>query len=99
MASSIPVVEIIALRQSRKRSVFVRLAQFPSLSHIRLLSGDFVGCAMKDDMSIPHLVNWRSGQTYPLADSPDLGVSLFYIEVILWLIYVAGRSSCHVSLG
>lgn len=69
------------------------------MSHIRLLSGDFVGCAVKDDMSIPHLVNWRLGQTYPLDDSPDLGVSLFCIEVMLWLIYVAGRSSCHVSPG
>ena len=97
--SSTPVVEIISLRQYQGRYVFVRLAHLSGLSHIRLLSGDFVGCAVKDDMNIPHLVNWQSGQTYPLDDSPDLNVSLFCIEVILWLIYVTGRSSCHISPG
>lgn len=63
--------------------MFVRLASLPGMSHIRLLYGDFVGCAMGSNVSIPHLANWRTGVTYALEKLPDENVSLFSIVIYL----------------
>jgi hypothetical protein len=68
-------VEIISLRCLEDRLIFVQLASLPGLSHIRLLHGDLIGCAMINDISVPQLVNWRTKATYPLAELPDENVS------------------------
>ena len=75
-----PVVEIISLAHVEGQLVFVQLASLAGLSHIRLLHGDLIGCAMSNDVSIPHLVNWRTKATYALAEFPDENVSLSLVD-------------------
>ena len=72
---STSVVEIISLRRHGDRKAFVRLACLSGYAHVRLLNGDLVGCAQKDNVSIPHLVNWRTKDIYPLSDFADVYVS------------------------
>jgi hypothetical protein len=80
-----PVVEVLSLRRQSGRLVFVRLASFPGLSHIKLLHDDIVGCAMSNNVSILHLFNWRTGATYSLEESPDEDVGGLF-SVVLWLV-------------
>jgi hypothetical protein len=42
------------------------------LSRVQLLDGDFIGCAVRNDISVPHLINWKTAETYALADVPDM---------------------------
>lgn len=61
--------------------VFVQRAHLPGIAYVRLLHGDFIGCLMKDGISIPHLINWRTKDAHPLADLPDVKVSLAHSRI------------------
>jgi hypothetical protein len=73
-------VEIISLAHAEGQLVFVQLASLAGLSHIRVLHGDLIGCAMSKDVSIPHLVNWRTKAMYALAEFPDENVSQSLVD-------------------
>ena len=55
--------------------VFVRLAQAPDCTYVRMLQEDWLGFALKDEISIPHIFNWRTGETHALGELPDVHVS------------------------
>ena len=74
---------MISLRRQNDKLVFIQLASFPGLSHIRLLHDDIVGCEMGDNVSLPHLFNRRTGVAYASEELPDENVSLFYIILSL----------------
>lgn len=74
MVSS-PAIEVVSLRMHEGDRIFVRLANLSGCAHVRLLQGDFIGCAFKDNASIPHLFNWRTNDVYALADHTDVYVS------------------------
>lgn len=61
---------------AQRQASFCRIGE---VSRVGLLRGQYVGCGLKDDISIPHLVNWRTQQEYPLAREPDVRASPFDI--------------------
>nr|GAT57323.1 predicted protein [Mycena chlorophos] len=63
-------VYVITLRKRDGRNVFCELARLEGSSHVLMLSGDFVGCAVRGGLNIPHLFNWRAGAVYELAPPP-----------------------------
>lgn len=72
-----PAVHILSLARPCNDLIFVRLGELPRYSHVHLFSGDFIVCGLKDDLSIPHLVNWRTSVGYPLAGmKPTFNVSV-----------------------
>jgi hypothetical protein len=73
--NSAPFTEIISLRRRKHDVIFVSLGRLPGVSHVRLLHGDFVGCALLEEESIPHLIDWRTGAKYPLTGLPTPYVS------------------------
>ena len=55
--------------------VFIRLAQAPGCTYVRMLQGDWLGSALKDEISVPHIFNWRTGEMHALGELPDIRVS------------------------
>lgn len=50
-----------------------------------MLEGDFLGCALKDEVSVPHLVNWRTGEMHSLGEIPDINVSCLPLFVYIMI--------------
>jgi hypothetical protein len=73
---SSPAVEVISLGLRDDKMFFVQMAHLPGVAYVKLLHGDFIGCLMKNGTSIPHLINWRTGDVHSLDDLPDVNVSL-----------------------
>ncbi|KII86222.1 hypothetical protein PLICRDRAFT_93683 [Plicaturopsis crispa FD-325 SS-3] len=66
-----PALYILSLRRRANDLQFVLLAELTGLSYVRCLDGDLAVCALRDDVSIPCLVNWRSNDIWPLSNLPD----------------------------
>lgn len=67
----------MSLRRHEGETVFVQLGRVPNFTHVRYLHGDLVGCALKDETGVPHLVNWRTSEVYALGEFPDIQVRIF----------------------
>ncbi|KAF7319509.1 hypothetical protein HMN09_00290000 [Mycena chlorophos] len=53
-------IRVITLRKdSGGRNRFSELSRLPGSSHVLFLSGDLVGCAMLEGLSVPHLYDWK----------------------------------------
>lgn len=61
-----PSVYILSLMRHSNVLEFHELQKFPGLSNIRLLSGDVIGCAVVNDISIPHIINWKTSDMHAL---------------------------------
>jgi hypothetical protein len=61
---------ILCLVRSSESVKFLELARFDGLSHVLMLSGDYVTCALQNDIALLHLVNWRTKESYALETSP-----------------------------
>lgn len=44
-----------------------------------MLQGDWIGFALKDDISVPHIMNWCTGEKYALGELPDINVSKYLL--------------------
>jgi hypothetical protein len=80
---SSPAVEVLSLRRHEGTMAFVKLTRLPGFSRIKLLHGNLIGCLMKDDTSIPHLVDWRTKDSYSLADLPDVNVRMTFMNTAI----------------
>ncbi|KAJ7613759.1 hypothetical protein DFH06DRAFT_1369377 [Mycena polygramma] len=71
-----PSVYVITLRQDSGSHYFAKLGHVEGSSHVLMLQGKFVGCAVRDDVVVPHLIDWAANTIYNLlpqagSDSPE----------------------------
>ncbi|KAJ6492777.1 hypothetical protein C8R47DRAFT_1119741 [Mycena vitilis] len=71
-----PSVYVITLCQDSGSHSFAKLGHFEGSSHVLMLQGKFVGCAVRDDLVIPHLIDWAANTIYDLpppagSDNPE----------------------------
>ncbi|KAJ7092389.1 hypothetical protein B0H15DRAFT_799543 [Mycena belliarum] len=67
-----PSVHIITLRQHLGSHHFMELCRFEGSSHVLMLQGNLLGCAVRDDAIVPHLIDWVEDATYDLPSGLDL---------------------------
>ncbi|KAF7319512.1 hypothetical protein HMN09_00290300 [Mycena chlorophos] len=94
-------LHVVTLRKpaSETRNIFCQLAQLQGSSHVLMLSGDFVGCAVRGALNTPHLFNWRTGVVYEMEPPPgglDLPVrrSVPHLMVLWGDQLVVVRTNC-----
>ena len=88
---SIPSIDVVGVRTAAGRSRFVRLAHFPGFSRIRCMNERFVGFALLNEISIPCLVEWKTGFVVKLRAQPDRDVSNVQHLPLIRLTVCAGR--------
>lgn len=72
-------IQILGLCLLDGRPRFVELSKSEGFSHIGLLRGPYIGCGLRDDISVPHLVNWRTQEFYALAQEPNPRASIYML--------------------
>ncbi|KAJ7490738.1 hypothetical protein FB451DRAFT_1552360 [Mycena latifolia] len=63
-------VHIITLRQSSGGHSFSELCRIEGSSHVLMLTGDFVGCALRHDTIVPHIINWKEKRIHDIPPPP-----------------------------
>ncbi|KAF7292960.1 hypothetical protein MIND_01195200 [Mycena indigotica] len=71
LESECAAVHILTLCKVSGRRVFCELARFQGSTHVLMLSGSLVGCAIRNGSNVPHLCDWTSHVTYEIAAPPD----------------------------
>lgn len=66
----------LVLMSTRRQALFCRIGEAARVFSCGILRGPYVGCGLKDDISIPHLLNWRTQQVHSLAPEPNAVVSV-----------------------
>ncbi|KAJ7038950.1 hypothetical protein C8F04DRAFT_1392752 [Mycena alexandri] len=66
LGPSSPSVHIITLVQHLGTHHFAQLYRLEGSSHVLILQGDFIGCAVRCNTLIPHIINWKTQTTYDL---------------------------------
>ncbi|KAF7307561.1 F-box domain-containing protein [Mycena indigotica] len=61
---------IITLRNVRKEYSLLEIACIPHSTHVLMLSGSFVGCAIRQQSNVPHLINWRESRIVEILPPP-----------------------------
>ncbi|EIW77110.1 hypothetical protein CONPUDRAFT_146194 [Coniophora puteana RWD-64-598 SS2] len=69
--SRTPVLTVLKLFELNEDCFFGEIKVISGYSEIVLLLSGLLVCAMKDNMAIPHVVDWKSGDYWPLATVPD----------------------------
>ncbi|KAJ7108058.1 hypothetical protein C8R43DRAFT_1044313 [Mycena crocata] len=69
-----PSVHVITLRQHLGSHYFAELRRIEGSSHILMLHGNFVGCALRHDTIVPHIINWGDDKLHILSPpgGPDI---------------------------
>ncbi|KAJ7161180.1 hypothetical protein C8R46DRAFT_360612 [Mycena filopes] len=70
LATSCPSVQIVTLRQHMGSHCFVQLCRIERSSHVLLLRGPYIGCALRDGAVVPHLVDWVARTIHDLPPPP-----------------------------
>ncbi|KAJ7039678.1 hypothetical protein C8F04DRAFT_1254950 [Mycena alexandri] len=68
-----PSIHVITLRQHSGRHVFSQLCCVEDSSHVLLICGDVLGCAVRQGAVVPHLVNWKTGEIHNIPHPPTGG--------------------------
>ncbi|KAK7017338.1 F-box domain-containing protein [Favolaschia claudopus] len=65
-------VHVITFQKGSDGHVFSELTRVDGSSHVLMLSGDFLGCALRAGTIVPHLVNWKENKIHliPQSDVP-----------------------------
>ncbi|KAJ7510506.1 hypothetical protein B0H11DRAFT_1191852 [Mycena galericulata] len=63
-------VHIITLRQYSGRHVFAELCRIEGSSHVMMLSGNFLGCALRHSAVVPHLIDWKENRIHDIPHPP-----------------------------
>ncbi|KAJ7690116.1 hypothetical protein B0H17DRAFT_595768 [Mycena rosella] len=71
-------VHIITLRQHSGFHLFSELACMRGSSHVLMLRGDFVGCALRGDIVVPHIINWRNHRYTTSLLPPPISMTLTF---------------------
>ncbi|KAF7307572.1 F-box domain-containing protein [Mycena indigotica] len=61
---------IVTLRKAHEDYSLVEIACLPHSTHVLMLSGSFVGCAIRQQSNIPHLIKWREGRVVEIPPPP-----------------------------
>ncbi|KAF7371037.1 hypothetical protein MSAN_00737900 [Mycena sanguinolenta] len=64
-------VHILTLRKCHGCHVFAELCCIQGSSHVLMLSGDVVACALRHGDSVPHIINWMAQRVYDIPPPPD----------------------------
>ncbi|KAK7017342.1 hypothetical protein R3P38DRAFT_2986696 [Favolaschia claudopus] len=64
-----PAVHLITLQKVNKGHIFTEMARIEGSSHVLMLHGDLVGCALRDGTIAPHLVNWKESKIHDIPQS------------------------------
>ncbi|CAL1697063.1 unnamed protein product [Somion occarium] len=64
-------IDVLTIRHIDLRPFFCHSARFTGASHLRFFDGDWIGCAVYDGYSIPHILNWKTGDVERLCPLPD----------------------------
>ncbi|KAF7292968.1 hypothetical protein MIND_01196000 [Mycena indigotica] len=70
LGSQVEAVFVVTLRKHKRKNVLCELARLEGSSHVLMLSGDLIGCAMRDGVSIPHLYRWKDNTIIDIALPP-----------------------------
>lgn len=65
---------MLPIRRQGTHYVFVKHDEFSKISHVRTLSGDWLGCAVYDGLNIICLIHWETGQTRIPFSKPNIQV-------------------------
>ncbi|KAJ7911444.1 hypothetical protein B0H13DRAFT_2009453 [Mycena leptocephala] len=65
-------VHVITLRQHFGRHVFCELCRIEDSSHVLMLCGNFVGCALRRGAIVPHMINWKDSRIYDIPPGLDI---------------------------
>ncbi|KAJ6492803.1 hypothetical protein C8R47DRAFT_1012885 [Mycena vitilis] len=68
-----PSVHLLTLRRDSASHYFAELCCVEGSSHVLMLQGKLVGCAVRDDTVVPHIIDWVANTIYNLPPSagPD----------------------------
>nr|GAT54755.1 predicted protein [Mycena chlorophos] len=63
-------VLVTTLRKKGEKYAFYELARVEQSSHVLMLSGTILGCAVLGDANVPHLVDWENKTVYEIPAPP-----------------------------
>ncbi|KAJ7671518.1 hypothetical protein DFH06DRAFT_1320315 [Mycena polygramma] len=63
-------VHVISLRQHLGRHVFCELSRIENSTHVLMLRGNFIGCAIRHGVGIPHIIDWTDTRIYDIPPPP-----------------------------
>ncbi|KAH7884056.1 hypothetical protein F5I97DRAFT_1640317 [Phlebopus sp. FC_14] len=67
----VPTVQILSFGQRDGKPSFGHIHELRGFSYVKELSEDMIVCAMKDDIAIPHVVWWKTGESMALSERPE----------------------------
>ncbi|KAF7302047.1 hypothetical protein MIND_00771100 [Mycena indigotica] len=67
----VPSVIVTTLQWNCDRYVFCELSKIDKSSHVLLLAGSLVGCAVLNGANTPHLVDWKKNAVLDIPAPPD----------------------------
>ncbi|KAJ6578650.1 hypothetical protein DFH09DRAFT_1310634 [Mycena vulgaris] len=65
-----PLLFIVTLRQYDGSHYFMELCRIEGSSQVLMLHGNSVGCALRNDVIEPHIIDWRTNEIYELPPPP-----------------------------
>ncbi|KAJ6578630.1 hypothetical protein DFH09DRAFT_1448695 [Mycena vulgaris] len=65
------LVLVVTLRQYQGSHYFMELCRVEGSSQVLMLHDNFLGCALRNDVIVPHMIDWRTNEIYELP--PPLG--------------------------
>ncbi|KAK7017341.1 hypothetical protein R3P38DRAFT_3201791 [Favolaschia claudopus] len=71
--SALAPIHVITFQKGSDGHVFSELARVDGSSHVLMLAGDVLGCALRAGTIVPHLVNWKENKIHliPQSDVPE----------------------------
>ncbi|KAF7292969.1 F-box domain-containing protein [Mycena indigotica] len=70
LGPEVQMVLVVTLRKHEGSDVLCELARLESSSHVLMLSGDIIGCAVRDGVNTPHLYCWREDKIIDVPPPP-----------------------------
>ncbi|KAF7329750.1 hypothetical protein MKEN_00238300 [Mycena kentingensis (nom. inval.)] len=70
LAYEASAVHVLTLRKCTERNVLCELARIERSSHVLMLCGALVGCAIRGTANLPHLCDWKTKTVYEIPPPP-----------------------------
>ncbi|KAI0802104.1 hypothetical protein BC629DRAFT_166112 [Irpex lacteus] len=58
------ILEILSVRLQHESPAFVRLARYNGMSHLRAIQGSSIGFSLHNELSVPSILDWKTGEVY-----------------------------------
>ncbi|KAJ6492782.1 hypothetical protein C8R47DRAFT_422002 [Mycena vitilis] len=73
LGANSPCVHVITLRQCSGTHRFAELCRVEGFSHVLMLQGNYIGCAVRNDAIVTHIIDWATSieHTLPPPDRFD----------------------------